>query len=560
MTPRNSVEYYLFLSSLILMAPLFGAYMAAIFQGKKRPLFSSLESLIYKTCDISSSEEMTWKQYGKSLLLFNLCGFVALFFLQLFQQVLPFNPQNFSGVEPALAFNTAISFTTNTNWQNYGGEITLSYLTQMMGMTVQNFLSAATGNCVLLALIRGFQRKKETTLGSFWVDLTRMIVYILLPLSIVFSIFLIGQGVIQNLDPYVEVSTLEGEKQVIPMGPAASQIAIKQLGTNGGGFFNANSAHPFENPTPLSNFLENFAILLIPASTCYMYGFMIRSKKQGCIIFLVMLVLWIMGLCIAFHSEMTMNPVLGANPVLEGVETRLGTSGSVLWAVSTTATSNGSVNNLHTSLSPLAGGITLLNMMTGEVIFGGVGVGLCGMLTFILLTVFIAGLMVGRTPEYLGKKIEKTEMQWAMIAILTPCALTLLGAGLVCLLPREFNGATSGGPHALSEILAGFSSAAGNNGSAFTSLNSQTLLYNVGFGIIMLLGRIGIILPCLAIAGSLVGKNKLAESLGTISTETFTFFLLLIAMIVIVAALTFFPALSLGPIVEHLLMINNQSF
>jgi K+-transporting ATPase ATPase A chain len=557
------MEIGVFILLLLIAVPLLGRYMARIFEDhpkKSIPLLSYLENLTYRICQIDPNQEMSWKSYAKSMLYFNAIGFGFLFLLQLLQGWLPLNPQSFSGVEPALAFNTAASFTTNTNWQAYGGENTLSYLTQMLGLTVQNFVSAATGNAVLLALIRGIYRKSSQTIGNFWVDLTRTVVYLFLPFCLIFALILVSQGVIQNLQAYVVASTMAGENQTIPMGPVASQIAIKQFGTNGGGFFNANSAHPFENPTPLSNFLETFAILVIPAAATYMYGLMIKSKKQGWVIFSVMFVLWLGSLSIALASEYTANPVLAANPVLEGKETRFGTSNSVLWAISTTGTSNGSVNSMHSSLSPLAGGMAMFNIMIGEVVFGGVGVGLCGMLMFVLLTVFLAGLMVGRTPEYLGKKVEKSEMQWVMLAILAPCALILLGAGIASVLPNALESLSNAGPHGLSEILYAFSSAAGNNGSAFAGLNANTYFYNIVLGMIMILARLAILVPSLAVAGSLAQKHTIAPSLGTFATDRFLFGVLLLSVIFIVAALTFFPALSLGPIVEQILMLRGQAF
>lgn len=560
---ESGLQLAVFILLLLIAVPLLGRYMAVIFKDnpqKSIPLLSSLENLAYRICHIDRKQEMSWKNYAKAMLYFNLTGLVFLFVLQLLQGWLPLNPQGFSGVEPALAFNTAVSFTTNTNWQAYGGENTLSYLTQMMGLTVQNFVSAATGNAVLLALIRGISRKSTQTIGNFWVDLTRTVVYLLLPFCFIFALILVSQGVIQNLHSYIEVKTLASESQNIPMGPVASQIAIKQLGTNGGGFFNANSAHPFENPTPLSNFLESFAIFCIPAAVTYMYGLLIKARKQGWILFSVMFILWLAGVAIALTSEYTTNPVLGVNPVLEGKETRFGIANSILWAVTTTGTSNGSVNTMQSSLSPLAGGIAMLNIMIGEVIFGGVGVGLCGMLMFVLLTVFLAGLMVGRTPEYLGKKIEKTEMQWAMLAILTPCALILFGAGIASVLPNALESLANRGPHGLSEILYAFSSAAGNNGSAFAGLNANTYFYNIALGTVMLLARLAILIPSLAIAGSLVQKSTITPSLGTFATDKPLFGILLFSVILIVAALTFFPALSLGPIIEQILMLRSQAF
>lgn len=557
------MEILVFIVLLLIAVPLLGRYMAEVFKDHSTysiPILSQFENFIYRVCHIDPNQEMSWKNYAQCMLYFNAIGFCFLFLLQLLQGWLPLNPQGLSGVEPALAFNTAASFTTNTNWQAYGGEITLSYLTQMLGLTVQNFVSAASGNAVLLALIRGIQRKSSQTIGNFWVDLTRTIVYLLLPISILFALVLVSQGVIQNLNGYVIANTLQGDNQTIPMGPVASQIAIKQLGTNGGGFFNANSAHPFENPTPLSNFLQVFAILLIPAAATYMYGLMIKSKRRGWVIFSVMFILWLGGMGVSLASEYTTNPVLEANPVLEGKETRFGIANSILWAISTTGTSNGSVNSMHSSLSPLAGGVAMFNIMIGEVIFGGVGVGLCGMLMFVLLTVFLAGLMVGRTPEYLGKKIEKFEMQWVMLAILSPCALILIGAGIASVLPIALESLANAGPHGFSEILYAFSSAAGNNGSAFAGLNANTYFYNFILGGVMILARLAILVPSLAVAGSLAKKQTLAPSLGTFATDGTLFGVLLFSVIFIVAALTFFPALSLGPLVEQILMLRGQSF
>jgi potassium-transporting ATPase potassium-binding subunit len=551
----NGIQFLLFILLLLAAVPLVGRYMAFIF-GASSAL--PVEGRIYALCGIDPSKEMAWWEYAKAVLWFNLVGLLFLFLLQLCQRWLPFNPERFSGVRPDLAFNTAVSFVTNTNWQAYGGETTLSYLTQMAGLTVQNFVSAATGNAVLLALIRGSVREAQATLGNFWVDLTRTVLYLLLPLSLLFSLILVSQGVIQNLHSYVDASTLAGEVQTIPMGPVASQVAIKQLGTNGGGFFAANSAHPFENPTPLSNFLETFAILLIPASATYMYGCFVKSKRQGWVIFAAMFLLWIGGVGIATLSQQAPNRFLGANPVLEGMETRVGSHESLLWAVSTTGTSNGSVACMHSSLSPLAGGVAMFNIMIGEVVFGGIGVGMCGIVMFAILTIFIAGLMVGRTPEYLRKKIEKQEIIWVMIAILTPCALILLGAGVASLLPQSLREVSSPGPHGLSEILYAFSSAAGNNGSAFAGLNANTPFYNWVLGGVMIVGRLAILLSSLAVAGRLVKKSCLAPSIGTLATNSPMFCLLLVCVILIAGALTFFPALSLGPILEQILMLRGQ--
>lgn len=534
--------------------------MAAVFQGNKSPFFGWLEAYIYDFCKIDPKKEMDWRTYAKALLSFNFIGLLFLFLLLSFQDSLPLNSQKFAGMRMDLAFNTAVSFVTNTNWQAYGGEVTLSNLSQMVGLTVQNFLSASTGNAALLALIRGLSRRSVVTIGNFWVDLIRSILYLFLPFAFLFALILVSQGVIQTFSSNEVVKTISGEAQIIPMGPVASQVAIKQLGTNGGGFFNANSAHPFENPTPLSNFLEVFAILCIPAASTYMFGVMIRDKKQGWILFFVMSFFWMIGLGISWYSEKSNNIFLGENPVFEGKETRFGLADTVLWAMSTTATSNGSVNSMHDSLSPLAGGMAMFNMMIGEVVFGGVGVGLSGMLMFAILTVFLAGLMVGRTPEYLGKKIEKSEMQWVMLAILAPCALILVGSGLALSLPMALDSLLNHGPHGLTEILYAFSSAAGNNGSAFAGLNADTVFFNIVLGVVMLLSRLAIILASLGIAGGLVQKRKMLPSIGTFPTDDLQFAILLSSVIFIVAALTFFPALSLGPIIEQMLMLKGKGF
>lgn len=504
--------------------------------------------------------EMSWVDYGKALFVFNLLGFLVLFILQLIQGSLPFNPQGFPAVSWSSAFNTAASFVTNTNWQGYAGETTMSYLTQMLGLVPQNFLSAATGMATLLVFIRGLTRKTSETVGNFWVDLVRTVVYILLPFCIIIAFVLISQGVIQTFDSYVSVTTLEGAQQVIPLGPVASQIAVKQLGTNGGGFFNANSAHPFENPTGLTNFIEMLALVVIPAASVYAFGIMIGAKRHAWLLLAVMGGLWLGATGLALRAESQHNPVVEAYPLLEGKELRFGKTTSILWAVSTTATSNGSVNAMHSSLSPLAGGVALFNIMLGELVFGGMGVGLCSMLMFILLTVFLAGLMVGRTPEYLGKKIEKREVQWIVLAVLMPGALILAGAGVSCVLPEGLASLTNQGPHGLSEILYAFASAAGNNGSAFAGLNANTTYYNVLLGVVILVGRFAIILPSLAIGGALARKRIAPPSKGTFSTDSLLFALLLASVIFIIGGLTFFPALSLGPLVEHFLMLQGHVF
>lgn len=556
-------QLFFFAAMLIVLTPPLGNYMAQVFTGEKtlvHTLFGWLEIMTYQLLGINPKQEMAWTTYAKALLFFNLFGFIVLFLMQIFQGYLPLNPQKLPGTSWDLAYNTAASFTTNTNWQSYSGESTLSYFTQMVGLGVQNFVSAATGMALLLALTRGIARKTTETIGNFWVDLVRTVVYLLLPLSFVLAVILVGEGVIQTFSPYVEVTTLENAKQTIPLGPAASQIAIKQLGTNGGGFFNANSAHPFENPTGLTNFLEMLALVLIPAASVYTYGIMIGSKRHGWLLFSAMFFLWVVGLTIAFYSEHIHNPALGIYPVLEGQETRLGTTNSLLWAVTTTATANGSVNVMISSLSPLAGGVSLFNLMIGELVFGGIGVGLCSMIMYALLTVFLAGLMVGRTPEYLGKKIEKREMQWVVIAVLVPGCVTLIGAGLSSVMPIALSSLGNQGPHGLTEILYGFASPSANNGSAFAGLNANTPYYNLVLGTVMIITRLAIAIPSLAIAGLLARKNITPPSIGIFSTNTFLFFILLISVIIIEGALTFFPAFSLGPFVEQLLMLRGQTF
>ena len=490
--------------------------------------------------------------YG--VLLFNLFGFVLLFVLQMLQAWLPLNTEKLPNVSWHLAFNTAMSFTTNTNWQSYSGENTLSYLVQMLGLTVQNFVSAATGIAVVLALIRGLTRKTTDALGNFWADMTRSMLYVLLPLSIILTIALVGQGAVQTFSHYINATTLQGSEQIIPLGPAASQIAIKQIGTNGGGFFNANSAHPFENPTPFSNFLEMVALIIISAGLVFTYGHYMKSKRQARAIFITMFILFAVGIAISLWAEYNHNNVLNISGNMEGKETRFGVMNSVLWSVTTTATSNGSVNAMHDSLSPLSGLVAMFNLMLGEIIFGGVGSGLYGMIIFIILTVFIAGLMVGRTPEYLGKKVEAYEVKMAIFAVLAPAVVIKLFSAIACSVPAGLSGLNNSGPHGFSEIIYAFSSAAGNNGSAFAGLNANTVFYNLMMGSGMLIGRFGIILPVMAIAGSMAKKKITPVSSGTFRTDNWLFVLLLISVILIVGGLTFFPPLALGPVVEHLLM------
>jgi potassium-transporting ATPase potassium-binding subunit len=563
MIVRDFIQITLFFALLIGLTPILGNYMYKVFTGKKHfmsNVFGWLEKLTYKSSGISPDEETNWKSYTFSLLMFNLIGFVFVFLMQLIQNHLPLNPSNLPNVSWHSAFNTSVSFMTNTNWQGYSGETTLSYFVQMIGLTVQNFVSAATGIAVLLALIRGISRKTTNKIGNFWTDLTRSTVYVLIPLSILFAIVLVSQGVIQNFKMNETVQTLQGTQQIIPMGPAASQVAIKQLGTNGGGFFGANSSHPFENPNPLSNFLEMLAILLIPAALTYTYGKMVGSTRQGWTIFTVMFILFVAGLSISLYAEYSANPFLGHLHLMEGKETRFGITNSILWSTATTSASSGSVNAMHDSLSPIAGMIALINIMLGEVIFGGVGAGLYGIIIFIIITVFIAGLMVGRTPEYLGKKIEAFEIQMAIIAVLVPNIVIQLFAAWASVSTYGLSSLNNSGPHGLSEILYAFSSAAGNNGSAFAGLNANTEFYNLTLGIGMLIGRFGIIVPVLAVAGAMAKKNITPLSAGTFRTDNWLFAGLLIAVILIIGGLTHFPALSLGPVMEHLQMSRGITF
>ena len=563
MPTSDILQVLAYFVALIVLAPILGAFLVRVFTGKQhiliRPL-GWLERSTYELSGVNATSEMTWKQYAKALLWFNGLGFMLVFLLQITQNSLPLNPQNLPDVPWALSFNTAISFMTNTNWQSYAGETTLSYLTQMVGLTVQNFVSAATGIAVFLSLTRGIMRKTTNVIGNFWVDMTRSVVYVLLPLSVILGVALLSDGVVQTFSPSVIATTVEGQHQTIPLGPVASQVAIKQLGTNGGGYYNANSADPLENPTPVSNLLEMLAILLIPAALPFTYGRMVGNRKHGWVIFSVMFVLFLGGLALSLYGEYSSNKSLGLTTNLEGKETRFGLVNSVLWSVSTTAASNGSVNVMHSSLSPIAGGVAMFNIMLGEIIFGGVGAGMYGILLHVLLTVFLAGLMVGRTPEYLGKKIEAREIQMTILGILIPNAVILLGAGVACVLPVALSSLANSGPHGLSEILYAFSSAAGNNGSAFAGLNANTNFYNIVLGFSMLIGRFGVILPCLAIAGSLASKKFSPPSAGTFATDNSTFAILLIGVITIVGALTFLPALGLGPIVEHFLMSTGRVF
>ena len=562
-TTFDFLQIIIFVGLLIGLTPIMGTFMYKVFTGERHLMsapFGWLERLTYKIVGVDSAEETNWKKYALGLVLFNLIGFLFVLLLQLTQAFLPLNPTNLPNVSWHSAFNTAASFITNTNWQGYSGETTMSYFVQMIGLGVQNFVSAATGIAVLIALARGLSRKTTDKLGNFWVDLTRSTLYVLLPLSILFAVILVGQGAIQNFDTYQTAHTLQGTTQVIPMGPVASQEAIKQLGTNGGGFFNANSAHPFENPTPLTNFLQILAIFLIPAGLTFTYGKMVGSKRQGWTIFIVMLILFLSGLAISLYGEYSANPIYGHSALMEGKETRFGITNSVLFSVVTTDASCGAVNAMHDSLSPLSGMVTMINLMLGEVIFGGVGAGLYGMVIFIILTVFIAGLMVGRTPEYLGKKVERFEVTMAIIANVITSFVILLFTAWAAVSALGLAGLNNAGPHGFSEILYAFSSCAGNNGSAFAGLSANTVFYNLLLGITILVGRFGVIIPILAIAGSMAKKKITPPSAGTFQTNNWLFVTLLIGVILIVGGLTYFPALSLGPIVEHLLMNNGITF
>jgi K+-transporting ATPase ATPase A chain len=559
-----------------------GAYMARVFEGERtflHPLLRPLERLIYRLCGVEVEREQIWTQYAGAMLMFSIVPLLMTYLIERLQGWLPFNPQGFSAklMPPDLAFNTAVSFTTNTNWQSYVPETTVSYFTNMVGLATHNFFSAAVGISIAVALVRGFARHSAQRIGNFWVDATRAVLYVLLPLSIVFALVLVSQGVIQNFAPYTTVKTLEGATQTIAQGPVASQEAIKMLGTNGGGFFNANSSHPFENPTPLSNFLETFSIFLIPAGLTYTFGRMVKDTRQGWALFGAMSVLFLAGVTVALWAEQTGNPVLadlgvrqdasatqpGGN--MEGKEVRFGIPASALFAVVTTDASCGAVNSMHDSYTPLGGLVPLVNIQLGEVVFGGVGAGLYGMLMFAILAVFIAGLMVGRTPEYLGKKIEQKEVKMVMLAALVLAGAILIpaGASSVARFAKDSYlnppgaaaaNTNNGGPHGLSEMLYAYTSGTGNNGSAFAGINANTPWYNLSIGLAMLIGRFLMIIPLLAVAGSLAAKKMIPVSAGTLPTHSGLFVALLVGVVVIVGALTYFPALALGPIVEHLLM------
>jgi len=597
MTGNDIVQIILYFGVLLLLAKPLGVYMARVYEGQPSGLdrvLGPVERLFYRLCGIKPEEEMGWKKYTGTVLLFSAAGFFLVYLLQRLQGFLPLNPQKFSAVSPDSSFNTAVSFITNTNWQGYGGETTMSYLTQMVGLGVQNFLSAAAGMAVLVALIRGFKRHSAQTIGNLWFDLTRSTLYILMPLALIWSLLLVSQGVVQTFSAYKTVSLtqtitydnpklddkgnpIKDEKgnpvtekadmkeQVIPLGPAASQIAIKQLGTNGGGFFNVNSAHPFENPTAFSNFLEVLAILLIPAALCITFGIMVGDKRQGWALLsaMVLVLVTLMALCTWSEQggnrrfaalgidQQASNMQPGGN--MEGKEVRFGIVNSAIWATATTAASNGSVNSMHDSYTPMGGLYPLVLIQFGEVIFGGVGSGLYGMLVMAIITVFIAGLMVGRTPEYLGKKIEMFEMKMASIAVLVVNALVKIGTAVGVATTAGAAGVANPGPHGFSEILYAFSSAANNNGSAFAGISANTVFYNTALGLTMFLGRFWVIIPVLAIAGSLAKKKQVPAGLGTLPTHTPLFVALLIGVIVIVGALTFMPAWALGPFAEQLM-------
>ncbi len=583
MTALGWLQIAVLLVAVGLLTKPLGTYMARVYQGQ--PIWidralGPLERLLYRISGIDPKKDMGWKKYAMSLLAFSMAGFLLLYLVQRIQGVLPSGPSGVGAVRPDLAFNTAVSFVTNTNWQAYAGETTMKYVTQMVGLTVQNFVSAATGMAVAVALIRGFSRKTTDKIGNFWADMVRSVIYILLPLSIIFAIILLSQGVVQTFHNTQQAALVQAttasdgtivSTQSIAVGPAASQVAIKQLGTNGGGFFNANSSHPFENPTPFSNFVQLLAILLVPAGLTYTFGRMVGNTRQGWAVFGVMMIVLVGMILAAYAFEargvpqeaaagadihaVTSGQAAQPGGNMEGKETRFGIGISAMWAASTAATSNGSVNSMHDSYTPLGGMVPLVLIELGEVIFGGVGSGLYGILVFAIIAVFIAGLMVGRTPEYLGKKIEVYEMKMAALIILIPVVEILLGTAVALSSQAGTSAVLNPGPHGLSEVLYAFSSGAGNNGSAFAGLGVNTRFYTIALGLAMLIGRFWIILPTLAIAGSLAKKKLIPESAGTLRTDGPMFVGLLIAVVIVVGALSFFPALALGPIVEHLMMV-----
>lgn len=575
MNTNQFLQPFLYFIVLLLLARPLGSYMARVYDGQKTvvdPVIDPLDNLLYKILGVKPKEEMSWKRYTTSILLFSAISMLFIYLIQRVQYWLPLNPQGFPNVPSDLAYNTAASFTTNTNWQAYAGESTMSYLTQMLGLTFQNFVSAAVGATVAIALIRGFVRRESKLVGNFWVDLIRSVTRILLPLSLVFALVLVSQGVIQNFAPYVKATSIEGGQQLIAQGPVASQEAIKMLGVNGGGFFNANSAHPYENPTPLTNFLQMLAIFLIPAGFTFTFGKMVKDERQGWAIFATMSILFLLGTGILISAEQGGNPIInnlgiatqassiqpGGN--MEGKEVRFGITNSALFATVTTAASCGAVNAMHDSLTPLGGFISLLNMMLGEIIFGGVGSGLYGMLVFAILAVFVAGLMVGRTPEYLGKKIEAKEIKMSMLSILI-LPLSILGfTALASIIPQGVQGMLNPAAHGFQEMLYAFTSGTANNGSAFAGLSANSLFYNSTMGLAMLMGRFLPIVPIMAIAGSLAAKKAVPITEGTFPTHGPIFVVLLVGIILILGALTYFPALALGPILEHLQMLGGKVY
>ena len=565
MTTYGWIQIVVYCALIALITRPLGGFVHHIMNGGPAPagkFLGRIESAFYRLSGVNEREEQHWSIYALAMLMFNLAGFIAVYTVLRAQESLPFNPQHLPGMVPHLAFNTAIAFVTNTNWQSYAGESSVSYFSQMFALTVQNFMSCATGLALALALIRGFARKQSNVVGNFWVDLVRSTLYILLPLSALLAVFFVWQGVPQNFHAYTEATTLEGAKQLIAQGPVASQEAIKMLGTNGGGFFNANSAHPFENPTALSNFVQMLAIFALGAALTNVFGRMVGDKRQGWALLGAMGVLFIVGVGLTYWAESISNPLLAglSGDNMEGKEVRFGTATSALFAMITTAASCGAVNAMHDSLMPLAGLIPLINMQLGEIIVGGVGAGFYGMLLMVILTVFIAGLMVGRTPEYLGKKIEAREVKLTVLAVLASPLCILVFTAIACVAPAGLAGILNLGPHGFSEILYAFTSAAANNGSAFAGLTANTPFYDTLLGIGMLLGRFAIIVPMLAIAGSLAAKNTVPPSAGTFPTHGGLFIGLLIGVILIVGGLTFFPALALGPIAEHLAMLQGSHF
>lgn len=592
MTINGWLQILIFFAAIFAVTKPMGIYLARVFNGERTfpdPVLRPFEKLLYRVCGVDEKHEMRWTEYAVAMLVFSLVTMLVLYLLQRTQRYLPLNPQRFPNVPPHQAFNTAASFTTNTNWQSYAGETTMSYLTQMAGLAYHNFVSAAVGMGIALALIRGIARRETDKLGNFWVDLVRATLYVLLPISLLAALFFVSQGVVQNFKPYDTVKLVDSpsvsrsdeevpeatgavSNQVIAQGPVASQLAIKMLGTNGGGFFNANSAHPFENPTPLSNFVEMFLIFLIPAGLTYTLGLMTGSQRHGWAVFAAMSILFFAGVLVAYQAEARGNPIFPANIDLqaatqqpggnmEGKEVRFGIANSALFATVTTNASCGAVNSMHDSFLPLGGLVPMVNIHLGEVIFGGVGAGMYGMLIFVILSVFIAGLMVGRTPEYMGKKVEPFDVKMAMLYILIfPLVVLVLTAVSVLSADFGLSSLNNSGPHGLSEILYAFTSAAGNNGSAFAGLNANTLWYNITLGLSMLVGRFLMIIPVLAIAGNLAGKKRVPPSLGTLPVTTPLFTVLLVCVILVVGALTFFPILSLGPVVEHLLMNSGRVF